>query len=62
MRERVVVLVKVPDVPVMITVNVPVVAVPLVEKVNALLEVAGFVANVPPTPLGKPDALSMTLP
>ena len=62
MRERVVVLVKAPDVPVMVTVNVPVVAVPLAEKVNTLLEVAGFVENVPPTPPGKPEALSMMLP
>ena len=62
MRERVVVLVRLPDVPVMVTVNVPGAAVPLAERVNTLLEVAGFVPKAPLTPFGKPDALSVTLP
>ena len=62
MRERVVVLVNVPDVPVMVTVNVPVAAVPLAERVKTLLAVAGFVPNVALTPPDKPDADKVTLP
>lgn len=62
MRENVVVLVRPPDVPVMVTVNEPVVAVPVAARVKTLLAVAGFVAKVPLTPLGKPDAAKLTLP
>ena len=41
---------------------VPVVAVLLAVKVSVLVEVVGFVLNVAVTPLGKPDAASVTLP
>jgi hypothetical protein len=61
-RERVVVLVKPPDVPVMVTVKVPVVAVPVADRVKRLLAVAGFVANVALTPFGTPDAVRLALP
>ena len=62
MRERVVVLVKPRDVPVMVTVKVPVVAVPVADRVKRLLAVAGFVPNVALTPFGTPDAVRLTLP
>lgn len=62
MRERVVVLVKPPDVPVTVTVKVPVVAVPVADRVKRLLAVVGFAPNVPVTPFGKPDAVKLTLP
>lgn len=55
-------LVKLPDVPVTVTVKVPVAAVPLAERVKTLLAVAGFVPKVALTPLGKPDADKVTLP
>ena len=51
-----------PDVPVMVTVKEPVVAVPFADSVKRLLAVAGFVPNVALTPLGKPDADKVTLP
>lgn len=62
LRERVVVLVKVPDVPVMVIVKEPGTAVPLAEKVKRLLAVAGFVPNEALTPFGTPDADRVTLP
>jgi hypothetical protein len=52
----------VPDVPVIVTVEDPVVAVLLAVKVSTLLPVVGLVPNVAVTPLGKPDAASVTLP
>lgn len=60
-RERVVVLDKLPDVPVTVTVKVPVAAVPPAERVKVLLAVAGFVPNVALTPFGTPDADKVTL-
>jgi hypothetical protein len=60
--ETVVVAVKFPDVPVMVTVAVPVVAVLLAARVSVLVEVVGFVLKVAVTPLGKPDAAKVTLP
>lgn len=62
MRERVVVLVRPLDVPVTVTVKVPVAAVPLADRVKMLLAVAGFVPNAALTPVGKPDADKVTLP
>jgi hypothetical protein len=53
---------KLPEVPVMVTVAVPVVAVPLAVSVNVLVVVAGFVLNDAVTPLGNPDADRLTLP
>jgi hypothetical protein len=53
---------KLPEVPVMVTVAAPVVAVPLAVSVNVLVVVAGFVLNDAVTPLGRPDADKVTLP
>ncbi len=61
-RPIVVVLLKLPDVPVSVTVAVPVVAVVLAVKVSVLVEVAGFGLKVAVTPLGRPVAVNITLP
>jgi hypothetical protein len=58
----VVVALNVPEVPVMMTVEVPGVAVLLVLRVSTLLPVVGLVANEAVTPLGNPDAARVTLP
>jgi hypothetical protein len=60
--ETVVVCVSVPDVPVMVTVDVPVVAVELAVNVTTLVEVVGLVPNVAVTPAGRPDADNVTAP
>ena len=59
--ESVVVFVKLPDVPVMMTVASPVVAVPLAVNVNVLVLVAGFGLNAAVRPVGRPDADKVTL-
>jgi hypothetical protein len=51
---------KLPDVPVMVTVTVPVVAVLFAVSVNVLVVVAGFALNDAVTPLGSPDADKLT--
>jgi hypothetical protein len=56
-----VVLVKPPDVPVMVTVTVPVAAVPLAVSVNVLVLVVLPGLNDAVTPLGRPDADKLTL-
>ena len=61
-REIVVVFVKLPDVPVMVTVTVPAVAAPVAERLKRLVVVAGFVPKTALTPLGKPDTVKPTLP
>jgi hypothetical protein len=61
-RERVVVLVKLPDEPVMVTVTVPVAAVLLAVRVNVLVLAVLAGLNDAVTPLGKPDADKLTLP
>jgi hypothetical protein len=61
-RASVVVAVRLPEVPVMVTVDVPVVAVLLAVRVSTLVPVVGFVPNAAVTPLGRPDAASVTLP
>ena len=61
-KERDVVCVKLPDVPVMVTVAVPPVAVPLAVSIRVLEVVAGFALNAAVTPLGSPDAERLTLP
>jgi len=58
----VVVAVRLPEVPVIVTVEVPVVAVALAVSVSTLVPVVGFVPNAAVTPLGKPEAASVTLP
>lgn len=55
-------LVKLPDVPVTVTVAEPVLAEPLAVKVSVLEAVAGFGLNDAVTPLGRPDAERVTLP
>lgn len=62
MREIVVVLVSVPEVPVTVTVPVPVVAVLLAVSVNVLVPVVLAGLNAGVTPLGRPEAESVTLP
>ena len=62
MRVIVAVFVKLPEVPVMVTGTVPVVAVLLAVKVNVLVAVAGFGLNDAVTPLGRPDADKLTAP
>ena len=57
-----VVLVKLPEVPVMVTGTVPMVAALLAVSVNVLVAVAGFGLNDAVTPLGRPDADRVTLP
>jgi hypothetical protein len=61
-RASVVVAFKLPEVPVIVTVAVPVVAVALAVSVSTLVPVVGLVPNAAVTPLGKPDAASVTLP
>jgi hypothetical protein len=58
----VVVLVKLPELPEMVTVAVPVVAVLLAVSVSVLVVVAGFALNDAVTPLGRPDADKVTVP
>lgn len=60
--ETVVVAVRLPEVPVIVTVDVPVVAVALAVSVSTLVPVVGLVPKVAVTPLGRPDAASVTLP
>lgn len=51
-----------PDVPVIVTVAVPVVAVELAVSVKTLLDVVGLVPKLAVTPDGKPEADRVTLP
>lgn len=53
---------RLPEVPVMVTVEVPVVAVALAVKVTELVEVVGLVPKLAVTPDGKPEADRVTLP
>ncbi len=62
MRVRVIELVKLPEVPVMVTVTVPVAAALLAVSVNVLVAVVGFALNEAVAPAGKPDADRVTLP
>jgi len=57
-----VVALRLPEVPLMVTVAVPVLAVPLAVIVSTLLPVVGLVPNAAVTPLGNPDAARVTLP
>jgi len=61
-REIVVVCVSDPEVPVMVTVEVPVVAVELAVKVTELVDVVGLVPKAAVTPEGNPEADKVTLP
>jgi len=51
-----------PEVPVMVIVNAPVVAVLVAVSVSTLLPVVGLVPQTPVTPFGSPDAERLTLP
>jgi len=54
--------VRLPDVPVMVTVEVPVVAVAVAVNVTVLVDVVGFVPKAAVTPDGNPEAERLTLP
>lgn len=51
-----------PEVPVMVMMDLPTVAVLLAVSVSTLFAVVGLGANTAVTPLGRPDAASVTLP
>jgi hypothetical protein len=61
-RESVVVFVKLPEVPVMVTATVPVAAVLLAVSVKVLVLAVLAGLNEAATPLGRPDADKLTLP
>ena len=61
-RLSVVVAVRVPDAPLIVTAKVPVAAVALAVSVKVLVEVVGFGLNDAVTPVGKPVAVNVTLP
>ena len=61
-NDTVVVFARIPDVPVTVTGKVPVAAPEDVVSVNRVAAVAGFGLNEAATPLGKPDAVNVTLP
>jgi len=61
-RVRVVVFVKLPDVPLIVTVTVPVIAALLAESVKVLPPVAGLGANNEVTPPRRPKTDKLTLP
>ena len=58
----VVLAVRLPEVPVIVTLDVPTVAELLAVSVSTLDAVVGFVPNDAVTPLGRPDAARVTLP
>ncbi len=60
--EMVVVATRLPEVPVMVTVEVPVVAVALAVRLRELVVLVGFGLNTAVTPLGRPEAFKLTLP
>jgi hypothetical protein len=62
LRETVVLFVKVPEIPVMVTVTVPGVAVLLAINVNVLVLVALVGLKEAVTPVGRPEADKLTLP
>ena len=53
---------RLPEVPEMVTVAVPAVAELLAVSVSRLVPVVGFIPNAAVTPLGRPDATSVTAP
>ncbi len=62
MRLIATVCVKLPELPVTVTVVIPVVAVPFAVRVSVLLLEAGLGLNAAVSPLGSPAAESVTLP
>ena len=61
-RLTLVVCVMLPETPVTVTATVPVAAVALAVNVRLLVAVVGFVPNAAVTPVGRPEALRVTLP
>lgn len=61
-RAMVVVAVRLPEVPVIVTVDEPAEAVALAVRVSTLVDVAGLVANAALTPVGSPEAARVTEP
>jgi hypothetical protein len=61
-RLSVVIAVRPPDAPLIVTTKVPNDAVGLAVSVSVLVEVVGFGLNEAVTPLGKPVAVNVTLP
>jgi hypothetical protein len=61
-RERVVVALKAPAVPVTVSVYCPTAAELLAVRVSVLVPVVGLGANDAVTPLGRPDTVRLTLP
>ena len=61
-KATVVLAVRLPEVPLIVTVAVPVAAELLAVSVSTLVPVVGLVANAAVTPLGRPEAASVTLP
>lgn len=59
---KVVVAVREPETPVIVMVDVPIVAAQLAVKVSTLLPVVGLVPKTAVTPLGNPDTARVTLP
>lgn len=53
---------KVPELPEIVTVEVPVVAVPLAVRVSRLVAAVGLAPKDAVTPLGNPEAARVTLP
>lgn len=62
MTVNAVLLVKLPEVPVTVTVKVPIGAVLVADRVKTLVAVAGFVPKLALTPLGRPDTVRFTVP
>jgi hypothetical protein len=61
LRVIVVWLLRRPELPVTVTAKVPILTVPVADRVKRLVVVAGFVPKTALTPLGRPDALNITL-
>jgi len=59
---RVALLLKLPEVPAMVTEYMPIAALPVEDRVKRLVAVAGFVPKLAVTPLGRPDAVRLTEP
>jgi len=55
------VLVKLPEVPVTVTVEVPIAAAPVADRVKRLAVVAGFVPKMALTPFGRPATAKFTV-
>src|SRR5579863_1895034 len=61
-KATVVLAVRLPEVPLIVTAAVPTAAVPFAVSVSTLVPVVGLVPNAAATPPGRPDAASVTLP